>query len=144
MIKSQIELDNEETLYSKEDNVIASGNLILTELGINSLALKAVKPRLKRTHYRAIINWLTKYKPKTNAYNLDLVKGLIETFYHLCEVKDWEKASDILAVQLNTTSNQQLHNELFIWSYYREQIPLYEKLLGKINPIVDRNCFNAL
>lgn len=118
--------------------------MILTELDINPLTLKTVKPRLKRTHYRAIINWLTKYKPKTNFSNFDRVKGLIETFYHLCQVRDWEKASDILAVQLNTTSKEQLHNELFIWSYYKEQIPLYKQLVGKINFIVDGNCFNAL
>ncbi|NJO40225.1 MAG: hypothetical protein HC865_06020 [Cyanobacteria bacterium RU_5_0] len=70
-----------------------SGELILTELGIDPRNLRVDFPtREMRLQYRAIANWLTDYTPKSDATNLEKVKGLLEAFYHLCNVKDWEKA----------------------------------------------------
>ncbi|NER07969.1 MAG: hypothetical protein F6K17_38175, partial [Okeania sp. SIO3C4] len=43
----------------------------------------------------AIRNWLTKYKPKQNANNLELVKGYLQAFQHLCELEEWELAYKI-------------------------------------------------
>ena len=68
---------------------------ILAELGINSATVKAMRRGVKRACYRAIINWLTKYKPNTDASNLKKVKGLLEAFYHLCEVEEWERVSKL-------------------------------------------------
>ncbi len=77
---------------------------ILAELGINSATVKAIKRGIKRSSYRAVINWLTKYQPNTDASNLEKVKGLLEAFYHLCDIVDWEKAKTILISSLNTLS----------------------------------------
>ncbi|WP_407894080.1 hypothetical protein [Scytonema sp. NUACC26] len=68
---------------------------------------------------------MKKYKPKPDSTNLEQVKGLLETFYHLCEIEAWEKASKILFTGLNTPTRQPLHNQLNTWGYYQEQISIY-------------------
>ncbi|KST66735.1 hypothetical protein [Mastigocoleus testarum] len=58
---------------------------LLAELGIDPTELKSIKPRWKRTQYRAIVNWLTKYEGLRleNASNLEKAKGRLEAFHHL-------------------------------------------------------------
>ena len=43
------------------ERLIPSSDSVLAELGIDRTDLKSIKPRWKRTQYRAIVNWLTKY-----------------------------------------------------------------------------------
>jgi hypothetical protein len=43
------------------ERLIPSGDSILAELGIEQATLKVITPKWKRTQYRAVINWLTKY-----------------------------------------------------------------------------------
>lgn len=107
------------------NNITPTGESVLADIDIDSAAIKFIKPSWKRTHYRAVVNWLTKYKPKPDASNLEKVRGLVEAFHHLCEVEDWEKAEKILFTRLDTPTNEELHNQLNTWGYYREQIELY-------------------
>jgi hypothetical protein len=50
----------------------------------------------------------------------------LEAFHHLCELEDWETASKILFIPLDTPTKDALVNQLGVWGYYREQIDLYK------------------
>ena len=123
---------------------LISSESLLAELGISSTTLKVMKRGIQRTSYRAIINWLTKYDPNPNTSNLETVKGLLEAFYHLCEVEDWLKAEYIFKIRLEITQKQELHNQLFTWGYYDQHINLYNSLLDKTRPIIDIICYKGL
>lgn len=102
-------------------NLSTSGHLVFANLGIDLTSCKFTQlSRLKRAHYRAVKNWLTKHRPNTDASNLEMVRGYLEAFHHLCEVKAWEEASTILFTHLNTPTNEQLHNQLYTWGYYSD------------------------
>jgi tetratricopeptide (TPR) repeat protein len=96
-------------------------------------------------HYIAVKNYLMdEDKPSPNAENIEKVKGLLEAFYHLCDVEDWERAEKLLFVPLNTPTREELHNQLGIWGYYRQQIELYTKLLGEVIYSQNTTFLNAL
>ena len=73
--------------------------------------------------------WLTAYEPASNASNLEQVRGYLEAFDHDCEVKDWQAAQAIAWTSLDTPTQEYLCLQLGTWGYYREQIPLFRKLL---------------
>ncbi|MBD2337442.1 tetratricopeptide repeat protein [Calothrix sp. FACHB-156] len=104
---------------------------ILAEMGINSNTVKLMKQGLKRTSYRAVINWLTKYNPNINASNLEKSKGLLEAFFHLCAVEDVESAWNIIHCRLNTPTQEYLLEQLRTWGYYQQLEDLCSHLLDK-------------
>jgi tetratricopeptide (TPR) repeat protein len=73
--------------------------------------------------------WLTSYEPASNASNLEQVRGYLEAFDHYREVKEWEAVKAIAWTSLDTPTQEYLCWQLGTWGYYREQIPLYRKLL---------------
>jgi tetratricopeptide (TPR) repeat protein len=83
--------------------------------------------------------WLTAYEPASNASNLEQVRGYLEAFDHYCEVKDWEAAQAIAWTSLDTPTQKYLCLQLWTWGYYREQIPLFRKLLEIYRKTGDRN-----
>ncbi len=126
-------------------DITSPNQLLLSKLGVDSNTLDFFNfPRPQRPHYRAIINWLTKYKPSLEASNLEKVKSYLEVCYHLFELEAWEIAINLLSVRLNTFSNQELGVQLGDWGYYREQINLYSKLLGKRDQQIDALCLKNL
>lgn len=108
------------------NNILTLDEWILAEFGNDLSAIKSMRPRWKRTHYRAVVNWLTKYEYKLDATNLEKVRGLLEAFHHLCEVEDWKRASVILNIK-------QLHEQLSNGGYYHEQLDMYKRIIGKMN-----------
>lgn len=145
--------------HDLREEAIASLNLGVDYLFSRDLVLEAfdiIQPdttRLKsmkqRTHYRAVLNWLTKYKPSSNHLNqnlpnLEIFKDLGETFHHLCEMEQWETASKVLLIRFNTPTNDLFHNQLHIWGYYQELIGLYRALVGKLNPKWDVICLTGI
>ncbi|NEO51861.1 MAG: tetratricopeptide repeat protein [Okeania sp. SIO3B5] len=114
-------------------NITPNGELVLREISLESATIKSIKPCQKRIQYRAVINWLTKYKPHANASNLEQVKGYLEAFHHLYEVEDWERATTIIDITLNTPTNEKLRDILGTWGYYQQQKEIYEGLLGKLD-----------
>jgi tetratricopeptide (TPR) repeat protein len=126
-------------------DITPPGEWMLANLGIDLAApeFREISP-YKRAHYRAVKNWLTRYKPKPEASNLEKVRGYLEAFHHLCEVEDWERASKIIEINLDTPNNTELHNPLITWGYYREVIDLYSRLLGNLDPASDAVCFLGL
>lgn len=106
-----------------------SNEFVLEYLGIEPQALKYIKSSLKRSHYRAVINWLIKYQPQPNASNLEKVKGYLEAFHHLFEISAWNQALKIVTINIIAYENNQLHNQLFDWGYYRELAAFYQGFL---------------
>jgi tetratricopeptide (TPR) repeat protein len=64
------------------------------------------------------------------------MRGYLEAFHHYCEVEDWEAAK---AVLLDQRSDQ-----LEVWGYYRELLPLYERVLGKLDASFNAICAIAI
>ncbi len=113
-------------------------------LSVNLASLKFIKPLWKRAHYRASINWLTNYKPKSDASQLEKVRGYLEAFHHLCEIEEWIAAGTIFYMIINTPAKAELHNQLGLWGYYREVIELNKALLNKISPSLDRSFLTEI
>jgi tetratricopeptide (TPR) repeat protein len=108
------------------------GELLLAKLSINPSNLFADFPGKKLDQYIAVVNWLKKYKPKLDATNLDKVRGLLEAFHHLCEVEDWQRAKAVMGCQLDTPTQEELHQQLGTWGYYQEQSELYKSFLNNL------------
>ena len=90
---------------------------------LEPINLQFIKERKKRRHYRAFLNWFTKYEPPINATNIEQIKGYLESFYHLSEVKDWGRAYVLLLINSNNFSpNTALYEHLGIWGYYSNRI----------------------
>jgi tetratricopeptide (TPR) repeat protein len=118
-----------ELKITNEVNITPPGNSILSYLDIDPATVKSIKPLTKRTQYRAVINWIAKYKPAKDASNLDRVRGYLEAFHHLSEVEAWNQALKILVINIIEPENEQLHNQLFTWGYYKILSELYNRLL---------------
>jgi tetratricopeptide (TPR) repeat protein len=139
------------------DRLIPSSETFLAELGIEQATLKLLTPKWKRTQYRAVINWLSKYKPQPYSPTLEQLRGCLEAFHHLCAVDAWEKAANLIrrgvpvttaTEPLNSSEDiyleEALHSQLGDFGYYREQINLCSQILGKVNDEVDDICLNSL
>ncbi|MCL6436312.1 MAG: tetratricopeptide repeat protein [Leptolyngbyaceae cyanobacterium HOT.MB2.61] len=101
--------------------------------------LKADPQMWHQSERQAAHLWLTVYEPAANAPNLETVRGYLEAFDHYCEVEDWEKAGEIYMQNLETT-NQALHQQLFIWSNYQELIKISDRLAQDVSSVQIR-CF---
>lgn len=117
---------------SNKVNITPSVGSIISYIGIDKATVKSIKPITKRTHYRAVINWLTNYQPNPDASNLEKVKGYLEAFHHLFEIAAWNQALTILVINILNHENDQLHNQLFSWGYYKEVSALYTKFLENL------------
>jgi tetratricopeptide (TPR) repeat protein len=91
-------------------------------------------------HWIAIENWLTDYYLDDYDRNLDKVRGYLEAFHHLCELCEWERAWKILFLDIGFLGAKKLlHEQLFIWGHYQEQINIYKRLLNRFGSGID--CF---
>ncbi|MDJ0516734.1 MAG: tetratricopeptide repeat protein [Trichodesmium sp. MO_231.B1] len=111
-------------------NITPDSKLVLREISLESTTIKSIKPRPKRSHYRAVINWLMEYKPYANTSNLEKVKGYVEAFHHLCQAEDWDRASQLIFIRLNTPTKEEFHKQLYTWGYYQRQVEIYTQLLS--------------
>lgn len=116
---------------------------LCTVLDFIDLSIRSIQPPSKRTHYQAVLNWLTRYQSPT-ANPRSQVQGLLQSFQHLCEVGDFRRASQILTIELHTETGEELHNQLYTWGYCQEQIQLYNQLLGKLDIVCDAIFLNGL
>ena len=107
--------------------------------------------RAERANYRAVKNWLVKYQALVAATNLEKLKGLLESYYHLCELAEWEAATQLLLLRVNIVNRklqgalvEPFHLQLGRWGYYTVQRQLYERLLGQSTPETEVVCLNGL
>ncbi len=117
-------------------SILFDNKSILAKLDLNSDSVRVMKQGIKRTSYRAVINWLTKYNFDTDVSNLEKVKGLLEAFFHLCEIEDVENSWKILHCHLDTPTQECLYEQLRTWGYYQKLQDLYYHLLNK--PLDDK------
>jgi tetratricopeptide (TPR) repeat protein len=81
--------------------------------------------------YNAIAYFLTLADEIVDeANNLEKVDPYLHVFKDLCEASAWDKAAQVVSF---CPKFIELHEQLRIWGYYREQIELYQKLLGKVS-----------
>ncbi len=120
-----------------EEEIRGDGMVLLRQHNlikrVGNELLRAKQDECRQAHQVAARMWLESYEPKEGAPNLEQVRGNLEAFHHHCEIGEWEAAKEILL-------DQGLGNQLLIWSYSREIMPLYQRLLGKIGAAVDVNC----
>jgi tetratricopeptide (TPR) repeat protein len=122
----------------------APGKLVLANFDIDSALAESTEISLwELSNYLAVEWWLIKYKPRLNDTNLEQVRGYIEGFHHLCEVEEWEKASQLFTAHLNNT-NEELHCQLNIWGYYHESLEICQRLLSKLNNKLNTVILNTL
>ena len=67
-------------------SLLPPADTVLKRIAIPPNKIAHIRPRARKTHCRAIINWLSRYQPTPEATNLDQVKGYIEAFHHLCAI----------------------------------------------------------
>lgn len=72
------------------------------------------------------------------------VTGYLEAFYHLSQVEDWAMAQAIATIPLSAAQHLELHRQLFVWGYYRQQQRLYRALLGQVDAAMDLVCLSGL
>jgi tetratricopeptide (TPR) repeat protein len=80
--------------------------------------------------------WLNHYEALPDAPNLEKVRGYLEAFEHYLDIKDYQTACEIPYQSLETKN--EVHWQLLIWGYYRELIPLHDKLLFIAREMGDR------
>lgn len=121
-----------------------SNNLLLNILNFRPEEIKSVKTYWKRVHYRAVVNWIVKHQPSSQASNLETVKGYLEACHHIFELKEWTGAFNLLSTHFDKIGSCGLGIQLGSWGYYSEQISLYSNLLGKLNQRTDIACLQIL
>ncbi len=94
--------------------------------------------------YIAIEYFLTSEdEPPDDVSNLEKIDAYLQVFDHLCEASAWQQAGQILSFRLED-NGRELHEQLSRWCYYREQVKLYQVLLGKVSPEQDLICLCGL
>jgi len=108
---------------------------MLSALGIDPARLRYVQPRTRRSHWQAIVNWLTRYQPPAEGANLEQVRGYLEAFHHLCQIEEWQRALSLMLHELDTPAQTPLHYQLKLWGYLPEQKELYDALVDHVEPL---------
>lgn len=98
---------------------------------------------LDRSHYRAAVNWMTRYQPPEDGSNLLKVRGFLEAFHHFCEVENWETASQIFFLELPPLLPDSLHRQLNVWGDYSSSIHLCQRIVGKLDDEFDAIALNT-
>lgn len=120
------ELRGDGLLLLKQHNLIRSVAKGLLKKGEDQEVWKSAERIAARV-------WLQNYESEADAPNLKKMRGKVEAFYHYREVEDWERAKRILI-------DEKLGKQLDTWGYYQEVLPLYNRLLGKLDASVDIVC----
>lgn len=81
----------------------------------------------------------------SDATNLEKVNRYIESFHHLSEAEDWQKASQITFFHLTTSNgDQELHWHLHDWGYFLEKVSICQPLLGNLQPRSEAVLLNSM
>jgi len=135
---------DDRALVEKEGTDIRQHNLI-RDIAYNLLRQDSVV--WETAERQAADQWLTAHQPAPDAPNLEKIRSYLEAFHHYCAIEQWQEAYVLATTRLDTPTQEQLHNQLNTWSYYHEQILLYEEIFGKFdessNATVLHNLGNA-
>lgn len=126
------------------NSILPPSNVILKKLEIDLTFISKIKSPVKRSQYRAVINWFTIYHTEEKSNNLDIVRGWLEAFHHLCELEEWEKATLLLCSRLETATREEFHDQLDIWGYHIELSSIYSRVVDQIPPEFKALILNGL
>ncbi|NEZ54444.1 tetratricopeptide repeat protein [Adonisia turfae] len=126
------------------DSILPPADAILEKLEIEPKSVRTIKSAKKRSQYRAVINWLTRYSSSVGAGNLEQVRGWLEAFHHLCELEAWEKGATLLFSRLETETREELHDQLNIWGHHTELNQVYSRVANQISPKLNAIILNSL
>jgi tetratricopeptide (TPR) repeat protein len=122
-------------------NSLKSGKLLFEKLGIDIDKV----PIERISEYTAIQYYLTvEDNPSNSATNLEQIKRYLQSFVHLCDLKEWEMAKELLFVSLDTPTKQKLVHQMRTWSYYQEQIKMCTKILGNLSSELELEFLSIL
>ncbi len=120
-------------------NLETPTQLLFEELAIN---LNEV-PFEQLVHYTAVEYFLTiEDEPPSDATNLEKVNRYLESFEHLCNAKDWQRASEIIFSDIGQL--EELQYQLIIWNYHEKLIGIYQKLLNRLDDELNIFLINNL
>mgnify|MGYP001793163688 CR=1 FL=1 len=126
------------------NSILPPAEMILEKLEIDPKSLRSIKSVSERSQYRAVVNWLTRYSPQSESASLELVRGWLEAFHHLCELGAWEKATALLCSRLETATREELHDQLNLWGYHAELEQIYSRVVNRVPPKFNGIILNAL
>ena len=127
------------TTSSDEQSQTTPPLLICQHNLIRSVAytlLKADSPTWEAAERQAAYLWLNNYEPPSYGHNLEKVRGYLEAFDHYYKVGDREKVASIPYSEIGTGIT--LEQQLSIWGYKKELLPIYQVLLQIFQEINDR------
>jgi tetratricopeptide (TPR) repeat protein len=120
-----------------------SNESFLLNFGINPESIRLINPYWKRTHYRAISNWLKMYDRK-GELEKEKVNGYLEALHHLAKVKDYKPIELILNKTIITGKSDKISIPLFegllyygLSSALRKSIEEIIKEFNQENPFED-------
>jgi tetratricopeptide (TPR) repeat protein len=125
-------------------NLMPPPDQMLSLLHLSPASIRSIASPWQRSAYQAICNWLTRFQPAPDASHLEQIQGCLEAMQLFCELDQWPQAETLLTLHLNTPIPAELHHQLFIWGYYRQQIQLYERFLHRSDALLDLVCLNGL
>ena len=135
---------SQELTNQKEQRLLPTVSELLLLLGIDPNQVRTIRPFERRSHYRAVVNWLKVPQMQEDGSQLARIQGAISAFSHLCDVGEWEKAGELLSVSLNTPTEEPLHIQLETWGYDEVRIELFSRVLGKLDEDWDSIWLNGL
>ncbi|MBT9317969.1 hypothetical protein [Leptothoe spongobia] len=123
-------------------DITVSGKEFLSNLNLDKY--NNTSKSKKRANWRAIKNWLGKYRPLSESSNLERIRGYLEAFHHLCEIEAWEESRSLLDLPLSSPLHETLVQHLHTWNYYQQEITLYTRLLDHCDSITSSFYMNQL
>lgn len=122
---------------TSQGEILPPVEFVLERLDIDSKAIKSIKPRWQRSHYRAVLNWISEYKPQPDASSREQIRGYIEALHHLCQVQTWELINILLAVPIKInppTVNLSIpfYEYLIFQGLYRELLEISQEIIKSL------------
>lgn len=98
----------------------------------------------QKSALRAAYYWINTYLTESSYSPSVKIQSVLEAIYSLEQIQAWELIQEILVFQLNPEGKYPLHQQFRKWGFAKEQLALYQVLLGKINSAFDLLCLNGL
>lgn len=112
---------------------------------VTTLAIDlTVIPIAQLADYAAIFYFLTVEAAEIQGAIATETRPFLETFYHLVQLEDWQRAMQLLLWVPDGKLGEEFHHALGIWGQFSAQVDVYESLLHKVNRQCDMTCLNGL
>jgi nucleoside phosphorylase len=105
------------------------GKQVVAQLNFDEFNLKLLESAQKRACYRAAINWLRGYQPRSDEPKIQQFRHILEAFNYLCMAKDIERAFKLFTIQIPPHINGKLYDQLYIWGEYDSLLAMALRLM---------------